>query len=226
MNLIIFFLRQCQRELLYYRQQPQSLLYFLLFFLMILFFFPLSLPPGLLQKTTFIPGLIWTAILLSVLLSSTEMFRQEHAQGVLEQWILSAPSLPLIIFAKLFLYWFCLILCLLLFLPFLALFFNLNGKETLVLGLSFCFATPSLVFLAGFSAAFMLEGQQKGALMAFILFPLALPTLIFASSALTAAVSGMNVSFYLSLLLALSLLSVAFLPLAIAALVRFNVSAS
>ena len=58
--------------------------------------------------------------------------------------------------------------------------------------------------------------------MALILLPLTLPLLIFGSGTLNVAMQGLAVSGYLSLLLAMSVIAVGFLPYAIAGVIRIS----
>ena len=214
------FFKQCYRETLLHVRQPQLLAYGALFFLMVAVFFPLTMPPSLNLLRNFAPGLIWIALLLALLLTTVNFFQQDYEDGILEQWLVSAYSLNIIIAAKMFVHWLINLLALLIFCPFLALLFNLSRQELGVLMLSFILGTPTLLFLCGFAAAFSNHRQPKGLLMALILLPLTIPVMIFGSSTLFAMMHGLAVSAYLAILLACSLLAVGFLPFAIAAVIR------
>ncbi|CDZ78915.1 Cytochrome c-type biogenesis protein CcmB [Legionella massiliensis] len=216
------FYKQCQREILLHIRQPRLLLHASLFFLMVTIFFPLTMPPDAAILRALAPGLVWIAMLLSMLLTSASFFQQDYEDGVIEQWLISSYPLSLIIAAKLVIHWLINLLPMLLFCPLLALLFNLSLSETWVLQLSLILGTPAILFLCGLAAAFSAGVQQKGVLMALVLLPLTVPIMIFGSGTLTAAMHGLQVTGYLAILLALSILAAGFLPFAIAAVIRIN----
>lgn len=215
------FVRQCKRELLIQVRQPRFLVNSCLFFLIFLFMFPLTLKPEVTLLRTIAPGLVWMAILLSLLLSAERLFQQDYEHGVIEQWLVSGYSLPLLVSAKVIAHWLFHLLPLLVLCPVVAVLFSLSGWETWVLALTIVCGTPALLFLCAMVAAFGV-GNQKGVLMALILLPLTLPLLIFASGTLNIAMQGMPISAYLALLLAMSVIAIGFLPYAIAGIMRIS----
>lgn len=216
------FVTQFKRELLLQTRQIRYLVNSCLFFLMLLFIFPLTLRPELALMRTIAPGLIWMAILLSMLLSAERLFQQDYEQGVIEQWLVSGRSLNLIVSAKVFANWIFNLLPLLVLSPITAILFSFSLWETWVLLISLFCATPALYFLCALASAFGVGVNQQGALMALILLPLTLPLLIFGSGTLTIAMQGLPVNGYLALLLAMSVLAAGFLPYAIAGVIRIS----
>ncbi len=216
------FLRLFQRELLIQVRQIKFLVNSCLFFLMLLFIFPLTLKPELMLMRTIAPGLIWMAMLLSMLLSAERMFQHDYEHGVTEQWIVSGQSLNLMISAKVTAHWLFNLLPILILCPLIAVLFSFSPWETWVLILSLLCGTPALLFLCALAAAFGVGVNQRGALMALILLPLTLPLLIFGSGTLNIAMQGLPVKGYLALLLAMSIIAVGFLPYAIAGVVRIS----
>lgn len=216
------FLTQLRRELLIQKRQIRFLINSCLFFLMMLFLFPLTLKPEILLMRTVAPGLIWMAILLSMLLSAERLFQQDYEQGVIEQWLVSGQSLTLIVAAKTLAHWMFTIIPLLMLCPIIAVIFSLSTFEAFILALSLLVGTPALIFLCALAAAFSVGIHQRGALMALILMPLTLPLLVFGSGTLTIAMQGLPVVGYIALLLAMSLTACAFLPIAIAAIIRIS----
>ena len=99
------FTKQCRRELIIQVRQVRFLVNSCLFFLIFLFIFPLTLKPEIALLRTIAPGLVWMAILLSLLLSSERLFQQDYEHGVIEQWIVSGQSLPLLVGAKVMAHW-------------------------------------------------------------------------------------------------------------------------
>lgn len=224
MSLPLLFRKQCKREFLLHLRQPKLLLQASLFFLMVTVFFPLTMPPEILVLRSLAPGLVWIAMLLSMLLTSAVLFQQDYEDGIIEQWLVSSYPLSLIITAKLLVHWVVNVLPMLLFCPLLALLFNLTWQEMWILMLSLIAGTPAILFLCGLAAAFSTGIQQKGVLMALVLLPLTIPVMVFGSGSLTNAMHAQNVSGHLAILLAISILSVAFLPFAIAAIIRISLN--
>lgn len=218
------FIRQCQRELLVYFRHPRLVINASLFFLMMIVFFPLTMPADSALIRSVIPGVIWMAVLLALLMASERLFQQDYDQGLIEQWLLSGYSLSIIIMAKISIHWLFTLLPLLFFTPLFALLFHFSWFEVGVLAASLIIATPAILCLCGLASAFSTGMRQKGLLMALILLPLTVPILIFSSSTLIAAMDSRPVTAEFAILLAISLLSVSFLPFAIASVIRFGLS--
>lgn len=221
-SLPLLFSKQCQREFLLHVRQPSLLLHSALFFLMVTVFFPLTMPTEIAVSPPVAAGLVWIALLLSMLLTSVNLFQQDYEEGIIEQWLVSSYPLSLLIAAKLLVHWLINLLPLLVFCPLLALLFNLTGQALWILMLSLLLGTPAILFLCGLAAAFSAGMQQKGVLMALILLPLTIPVMVFGSASLTVAMQGLAVKAHLALLLAFSLLAAAFLPFATAAVIRIS----
>ncbi|KTD51772.1 heme exporter protein CcmB [Legionella quinlivanii] len=218
------FINQLKRELLIYSRQPRGLLNTSLFFFMIVIFFPLTIPPVKEIVRQVAPGLIWTAMLLSLLLASERIFQQDYEDGIIEQWLISGFSLNLIIVAKLCVHWLFSIIPMLIFCPLLAFLFNFSFQEAALLAASLILGTPAILALCVLAAAFSTRLQQKGIFMALILLPLVIPVMIFGSGACLAALEGSSASAYLAILAALSLVAVSFLPFAISTVIRISLS--
>ncbi|MBI2785136.1 MAG: heme exporter protein CcmB [Legionella longbeachae] len=216
------FIKQYKRELLIQVRQVRFLVNSCLFFLIFLFMFPLTLKPEIALLRTIVPGLVWMAILLSMLLSAERLFQQDYEQGVIEQWLVSGQPLALLVAAKVIAHWIFILLPLLILCPLVALLFSLSTWEVWVLALTIICGTPALLFLCALVAAFGVGMNQKGVLMALILLPLTLPILIFGSGTLNIAMQDLPISAYLALLLAISILAMGFLPFAIAAVIRIS----
>lgn len=218
----LLFTKQFRRELLIQVRQIRFLVNSCLFLLIFLFMFPLTLKPELELLRIIAPGIVWMAILLSMLLSAERLFQQDYEQGIIEQWLVSGNSLFLLVSAKVIAHWFFNLLPLLILCPLVGLLFSLNAWETWVLALTILCGTPALLYLCAFVAVFGVGVNQRSVLMALILLPLTLPLLIFGSGALNIAMQGLPVSGYLALLLAFSIMAIGFLPYAIAGIIRIN----
>lgn len=222
LNEWVLFRTICQRELIIQTRQLRYLINSCLFFVTMLFIFPMTLKPEVQLLRSVAPGIIWMALLLSLLLSAERLFQLDYEQGVLEQWLVSGRSLALMISAKIWANWIFFILPVIILSALAGIIFSFSFWETWILLLSLLCGMPALLYLCALAAAFGVGVNQKGALMALILLPLTLPILIFGSGTLNVAMQGMPVSGYLALLLAMSLMAAGFLPYAISAVMRVS----
>lgn len=220
--LFVLFFRQAQRELLIHVRQLKMMLNVALFFVMLIVFFPLTMPPEAHLMRAAAPGLVWMAMLLSLLLSADRIFLADYEQGVIEQWLVSGQSLTVLVGAKVMVHWLINVLPVLLLCPLIAVLFSLSVWEALMLALSLLCGTPAILFLCALAAVFAVGANLRGALMALILLPLTVPVMIFGAATLTMAMQGLEVSGYLALLAAISVLAAGLLPFAIAAVIRIS----
>lgn len=214
------FKRQLFREMLLHLRQLRLIMNSCLFFLMIVVFFPLTMSPDPAALRVVAPGLVWIAMLLALFLSTERLFQQDYDDGVIEQWLVSASSISVLVSAKVLIHWLLNLLPMLIFCPLLALLFGLHLQELFILMLSLIFGTPAIIFLCALSAAFGTILQQKGILMALILLPLTIPVMVFGSATLATAMQGGSVNGHLALLLAMSIAAAGLLPFAIAGVIR------
>ena len=215
-------IRQVMREFLMHVRQLRMTVNSCVFFFMIMVFFPLTMPPDALLLRTILPGLLWIAILLAMLLSSERLFQQDYDDGVIEQWLVSGYPVSLFVLAKVLMHWLFMLLPILLFCPMLTLLFALSAHETLIVMLSLLSGTPAIFFRCALAAAFGTGLRQKGVLMALVLLPLTILVMIFGSGAISAGMQGQGETGYLAILLALSVLSTGLLPFAVAGVARIG----
>jgi len=192
----------------------------LAYFLLLSILFPLTMPPENALMHTIAPGLLWIALLFSIILSTERMFQQDHDDGVLEQWFLSGHPISMFVIIKILTYWLLTIIPITIFLPIFALLFNLSLQEISILALSVISGTPSIMALCALSAAFSTGIKQKSIFMALIVLPLTLPILIFGSIMGGYAMQIQTASAYLALLLACSCATLSCIPFAIAGILR------
>lgn len=216
--------RQWRREALIHIRQRQSILNSSLLFSMILAFFPLTMPAEPLLLRTIAPGLIWIALLFTMLLSSERLFQQDYEDGILEQWLLSGYPVSILVFAKITVHWLLNILPILLLSPGLCLLFKFTMIEVSSMLFSLLFGSLGMFFLCALSAVFGVGFKQRSTLMTLIVLPLVLPIMIFGSSSAIVGISGATVQGYLAFLLAISLSATAFLPVVIAKVIEINLS--
>ncbi len=177
---------------------------------------------ALLQKIA--PGIIWLAVLLSVLLSAEKLFKNDYEDGSLEQLYLSGHSLLLTVAAKLVIQWVVLVLPILLALPVVGLLYELPLNVTAQIAVTLLIGSPSLLLLAMLGSAITLSVARGGLLLIVIILPLYIPTLIFALSAVSAYADGFSNVGQLSILGAILMLMITIVPFAIVAAVKVSLT--
>lgn len=189
----------------------------LFFFLMVCSLFPLAVSPERDTLRQLAPGVLWVAALLSSTLSLGRLFAHDHADGTLEQLLLSPEPLSVIVLAKVLAHWLVSGLPLVALSPLLALQFDLPVDAIAVLLGSLLLGTPVLSLLGAIGAALTLGLKGGGVLVNLLVLPLTTPVLIFGAGAVSAQASGIGASAHLYLLAALLAASVALGPWVVAA---------
>lgn len=209
-------------ELLYFLRDRRLILHSLGFFVIVTLLFPIALAPqpDLLQK--FAPGILWVAALLAVLLALENWLRTDLEDQALEQLLLSVHPLAWLVSAKLLAFWLVVTLPLILVTPLLGLLLQLPGSEIALLALSFFLGTPALIAVGATCKALTLSLPQQGALLGLLVLPLCLPVLMMGINTLLQIKLSVPVTANLAFLGGVSLLSFCFLPLAIAAVLRWS----
>jgi len=200
-----------QELTLAFRQQA-DVFAVIFFFIVAVSLFPLGVgaDPHLLKSIG--PGVIWVAALLAAMLSLGRLFNDGYADGTLEQLLLIPVPLPLIVLVKLLSHWLTSCFPLLLMSPLLGLQFSLRPDELGVLMISLLLGTPLLSMIGGVGAALTLGVRGAHVLVAVMVLPLYIPVLIFGSGAVTTSAVGMDPQGALSLLGALLVMGVVFIP--------------
>jgi heme exporter protein B len=169
------------------------------------------------------PGILWVAALLASMLSLSRLFAQEHADGSLDQLLLSPHPLALIVLTKIAAHWFASGLPLLLLTPILAQQYSLPLHATLLLTATLLIGTPAIALIGAVGAALTLGVRNGAALLCILVLPLCVPVLVFGAGAGSAADAGLDVMPHFSLLGACLALSLFVCPLAAAAGLRIAV---
>jgi heme exporter protein B len=201
-----------RRDLLLAMRRRSDVLTVLLFFVIVVSLFPLGVGPEPVLLRTIAPGVIWVAALLASMLALSRVFAQDYADGTLEQMLLSATPLSMIVAAKVFAHWLITGLPLVLLAPVLALQFDLPQEFFSELMLSLLLGTPALSLIGTIGAALTLGLRGGGALLALLVLPLYIPVLIVGAGALDAAAAGLGASAHLLLLGAFLVVAAAFAP--------------
>jgi heme exporter protein B len=212
-----------RRELKLRLMNLSSGLYALIFFILVLLLFPLAMGanPQLLNQVGV--AAIWIAAVLAVLLGMDGLFRSDIEEGTLEQLIVARQSIALWALVKVSVHWltsgFVLAVLSTLSMP----LFGLNVNEAGVLALSLLLGTPILTLLAAMAAALTVSLRSGSVLMSLIALPLQLPVLIFSTGTVEVLRAGGAVLPIFALLAAGLILSLIFIPFALAAALRLTI---
>lgn len=209
-----------KRDLLLALRRRGDVLTTLMFFLIVASLFPLGVSPEPAVLRSIAPGVLWVSALLASMLALGRLFAADYADGTLEQMLLSAEPLLLIVYAKVAAHWLVAGLPLVLLAPLLGLQFGLAPQAQLVLFCSLLLGTPVLSLLGAIGAALTLGVRGGGALVALLVLPLYVPALIFGAGAVGAAASGIGCSAHFLLLGAMLAAALALAPWATAAALR------
>jgi heme exporter protein B len=195
------------------------------FFLILVALLPLGLGPDLKLLSRIAPGVLWIGLLLAALLSLGRMFGTDHEDGSLEVMATGPLALELVAAAKSLGHWLSTGIPLVLLAPALGLLLNLEIDAYPVLVATLLAGTPAISFLGAIGAALTLRARRGGMLIALLVLPLYVPTLIFGISAVAAVVTPPG-SFGASFLMlaATSLASLVVGPIAAAAAIRMQLS--
>lgn len=218
------FIQTFKRDLVLAFRRKSELVNPLIFFLIVVTLFPIGVSPEPLFLAELAPGLLWVAALLSTLLSMESLFKADFEDGSLEQLLLSPQPLFMVVLAKVTAHWLMSGLALTLVAPLLAvmLFLPFEGMPGLMLSL--LLGTPTLSLIGAIGAALTVGLRRGGVLISLLVLPLYIPVLIFGSSAVQAAITGLPLGGYFALLGALLALALALAPLATGAALRISVS--
>jgi len=156
----------------------------LLFFILVITLFPLAIGaiPELLSRIA--PGIIWVAALLAAMLSLDGIFRSDFEDGSLEQLLLSAHPMPVLVLAKVCAHWLVTGLPLLVIAPVLAEMLGMVEEAQSTLLLTILIATPVLSLIGSIGVALTIGLRKGGIILSLLVLPLYVPVLIFAASAI------------------------------------------
>jgi heme exporter protein B len=195
----------------------------LVFFIIVVSLFPLGVGPEPKLLRSMAPGVVWVAALLASMLSLGRMFSDDYQDGTLEQLLLSATPLPLLVCSKIAAHWLCSGLLLALMSPLLALQFDLSLPATGVLLLSLLLGTPLLSLIGAIGAALTVGVRGAGVLLSLLVLPLYVPVLIFGAGAVDASVAGLGAAAHFSLMGAMLVLAAFLAPWAAAVALRISI---
>jgi heme exporter protein B len=192
------------------------------FLLIVASLMPLGLGPDLNLLARIAAGVLWIALLLAALLSLSRIFEADHEDGTLEVLATGRLPLELVAFAKSLAHWLTTGIPLALLAPVLGVLLNLDIGSYPILVATMLVGTPAISFLGAVGAALTPRVRRGGLLMALIVLPLYVPTLIFGISAISAAAGSAGGGASFLILAAISLSAVVLGPIAAAAALRIQ----
>ncbi|MBA2126108.1 heme exporter protein CcmB [Hyphomicrobium methylovorum] len=190
------------------------------FFVIVVSLMPLGLGPDLNLLSRIAPGVLWIALLLAALLSLNRIFEADYDDGTLDVLATGRLPLELVAAAKSLAHWLTTGVPLAVCAPLLGILLNLDLSAYPVLMATTLIGTPAVSFLGAIGAALTVKARRGGLLLALVVLPLYVPTLIFGITAIAAIASPAGASPSLLILAAVSLIAVVLGPVASAAALR------
>ena len=171
------------------------------FFVLVAALVPFAIGPDARLLDQIGPGILWIAALTAALMPIERLVEPDRADGTLDQLSLAGLSEEAIVLAKIAAHWLSFApLLMLAALPAAALL-NLDAVAVARLELSLLVGTPGLAALSVAIAAMVAGLPRAGTLIGLLLFPLAVPLLIFAAAYLYKGGSALLLEGAASLLL-------------------------
>ncbi|KQW66755.1 MULTISPECIES: heme exporter protein CcmB [unclassified Methylibium] len=192
------------------------------FFVVTASLFPLGVGPEPQILRQLAPGLAWVCALLAAMLSVSQLYASDFADGSLEQMLLTGHSAVVIAAAKSAAHWTLSGLPLIAAAPLLGLLFDMHRDALGTLVVSLLLGTPVLSLLGSVGAALTLGLRSAGVLLLLLVLPLTIPALIFGTGAVAAVDAGQSPGGHFSILGALLILTALTAPLATAAALRIS----
>ncbi len=191
------------------------------FDLIVVSLLPLGLGPDTALLTRIAPGALWIALLLSALLSMSRLFEADHEDGSLAVLRTAPVPLELVVAVKIVAHWLMAALPLVIATPLLGLLLNLEPSSYVPLLSGMLLGSPAISAIGAIGAALALAARKGGILIALLVLPLYVPTLIFGVSVVDAQqLTAGGQTAPLLILTAISLVSLVLAPLATAAALR------
>ena len=162
----------------------------LVFFLMIVTLVPFALGPDLNLLARIGPAILWLSAVLATLLGLDRLFQADEEDGSLDLFRAAPLPLEVLVLSKAVAHWLTTGLPLALASPLFGLLVALDGRGMLAVAATLLAGTPALTFIGAVGAALTATLRRGGLILAILVLPLMIPTLIFGVSAANAASGG------------------------------------
>ena len=162
----------------------------LVFFLTIVTLMPFALGPDLNLLSRIGPAILWIAAVLSTLIGLDRLFQSDEEDGSLDLFRSAPAPLEVVVLAKVLAHWLTTGLPLALAVPLFGLLVALTPEAMAAMVATLLVGTPALTFIGAVGAALTASLRRGGLILAILVLPLMIPTLIFGVSAANAATGG------------------------------------
>jgi heme exporter protein B len=162
----------------------------LVFFLMVVTLIPFGLGPDLNLLSRIGPAILWIAGVLATLIGLDRLFQADEEDGSLDLMRLSPAPFEIVVLAKATAHWIATGLPLAIFAPLFGLLVALEPAALVRTSLSLLVGTPALTFAGAIGAALAASIRRGGLVIAILVVPLMVPTLIFGVAAADPANPG------------------------------------
>lgn len=200
------------RDLRLAARKPAEVATPIIFFVIVTSLFPLGMGPEPARLAAIAPGVLWVAALLATMLSLGRLFAPDHADGTLEQLMLTPQPLTALVYPKILAHWLTAGLPLVLLSPLLAIQLHLPPQGMATLVLTLLVGTPILSCIGAIGAALTLGVRGGGVLLSLLVLPLYTPILIFGASAVAQSVQGLSAEAFISIEAAMLAVAIGFAP--------------
>lgn len=211
-----------RRDLLLALKQKSDIVQTLFFFAVVVTLVPLGVGAETNLLRSMAPGVVWVAALLAALLSLPRLFAHDWADGTLEQMLISAEPLTVIVLAKVSAHWLVTGVPMTVFSLVFGVMFDLPAEETWVLTAALALGTPVLSLVGAIGVALTLGLRAGSVLTSLLVLPLYIPVLVFGAGAAVQVAMSVSPAAYLMVTGALTLFALAAAPFAVAAALRIS----
>lgn len=194
------------------------------FFVIVTSLFPLSVSPDPKVLQTVAPGIIWISALLATLLTLDTQFKEDYANGALDQMFITDKSLYIVVCARIISHWLISGLPLVIACLLVAMILHIPTQSIDAVLISLILGTPVLSMVGSIGAALTVGLRYSGILLTLIALPLYIPVLIFGTSCISADLLDLEWAAQAYLLGAILALSCTLAPFATAAALRININ--
>ena len=213
-----------QRDLLIAVRRRAELMNPILFYVIVVTLFPLGVSPDKNFLSQLAPGVVWVVALLAALISMETIFRQDFDDGSVEQLFLSQYPPTVLILGKVVAHWLVTGLPMLVIVPIMASLLYIPSQAIPTLLITLLLGTPILSLIGAIGVALTAGLRGGGILLGLLILPLYIPVLIFATSAVGAAIDGLASSGQIAILAAGLIVALLLAPLAISASLKISMS--
>jgi heme exporter protein B len=192
----------------------------LVFFLMIVTIVPFALGPDLNLLSRIGPAILWLGAVLATLIGLDRLFQADDEDGSLDLMRAAPAPLEVVVLAKVAAHWLTTGLPLALAAPLFGLLLALTPDAMIAASITLLVGTPALTFVGAIGAALVASIRRGGLVVAILVLPLMIPTLIFGVAATDTALGGEGSRAPLLILAALTLAAAAIGTIGAAAALR------